>query len=197
MLFGHYERLVDSNYAKKSEELTNSTLAKFIGAPAGGVKHRLNQLSAALGCVQVKCYPAQMEEIAEMQGGLSYRLHDAALRAVSLEDMISLASSKSYPTARLRRAILYGMTGVTAQDLTVSPAYLMLLAANSTGRELLRQWKTSAPIPVITKPADTPTESHKAIRQAALSSALDALFSLALPTPCRADTYIKRSPRVL
>jgi hypothetical protein len=111
--------------------------------------------------------------------------------------MISLASSKSYPTARLRRAILYGMTGVTAQDLTVSPAYLMLLAANSTGRELLRQWKTSATIPVITKPADTPTESHKAIRQAALSSALDALFSLALPTPCRADTYIKRSPRVL
>lgn len=141
--------------------------------------------------------PTQMEEIAEMQGGLSYRLHDAALRAVSLEDMISLASSKSYPTARLRRAILYGMTGVTAQDLTVSPAYLMLLAANSTGRELLRQWKTSATIPVITKPADTPTESHKAIRQAALSSALDALFSLALPTPCRADTYIKRSPRVL
>ncbi len=63
MLFGHYERLIDSNYAKKSETLTDSTLAKFIGAPAAGVKHRLNQLSAALGRVQIKCYPAQMEEI--------------------------------------------------------------------------------------------------------------------------------------
>ena len=140
--------------------------------------------------------PRQLEQFAEMQGGLAYRLHDAALCADSLEGMLSLAASKNYPTARLRRAVLFAMTGVTAQDLMTPPTYLTLLAANAKGRALLRQWKDTSPIPIVTKPANTPTDSDAALRQAALSSALDRLFSLALPTPHRADTFIKMSPCV-
>lgn len=140
--------------------------------------------------------PQHLEQIAEMQGGLSHRLHDAARRAVSLEEMLLLASSKSYPTARLRRAVLFAMSGVTAQDLSTPPAYLTLLAANQTGRDLLRQWKGKTPIPIVTKSADTPTDSAVALRQAALSCALDSLFALALPTTLRADTFVKISPRI-
>ena len=138
--------------------------------------------------------PKAMAQIAEMQGGLSHRLHDAAMRACSVEEMLMLASSKSYPTARLRRAILYAMTGVTTADLATPPAYVSLLAADAAGRELLRHWKGNTPIPVVTKSADAFGISQVASRQASLSLALDALFALTLPRVRPADFFVKQSP---
>ena len=139
--------------------------------------------------------PETLEGMAEMQGGLSYRLHDAAMRACSLEEMMTLASSKSYPTARLRRAILFAMTGVTARDLMTPPGYLALLAADDIGRGLLRGWKWKTPIPIVTKLADAPSLSAAAARQAALTQSLDALFAMTLPTIHAADVFIKTPPR--
>jgi len=139
--------------------------------------------------------PEALEEIAEMQGGLAYRLHDAAMRATSFEEMMTLASAKSYPTARLRRAILFAMTGVTTRDLTTPPGYLALLAADDVGRGLLRAWKGNTPIPIVTKPADAPALSAAAARQATLTQALDALFAMTLPSVRSADTFVKMSPR--
>ena len=140
--------------------------------------------------------PQTLTEIAEMQGGLPYRLHDAAMHACSVEEMMRLASSKSYPTARLRRAILYAMTGVTVTDLKTPPAYLSLLAANAAGRELLRHWRGNTPIPIVTKPADAFGLSAAASRRASLSLTLDALFALTLPRVRPADFFVKSSPRM-
>ena len=140
--------------------------------------------------------PASLERIAEMQGGLSYRLHDAAMRACSCAEMIAMASAKSYPTARLRRAILYALTGVSAQDLMTPPAYLNLLATDQIGRGLIREWKKCSPIPVVAKPADAAAISEAAKRQFALAMSLDALFTMAMPQVYRADTFLRMSPRV-
>lgn len=63
MMFGHYERLTDSRYAKASEQITDARLASLIGAPAAGVKHRLNQTASAMGRVQLRHYPERMVEI--------------------------------------------------------------------------------------------------------------------------------------
>ena len=108
---------------------------------------------------------------------------------------MTLASAKSYPTARLRRAILFAMTGVTTRDLTTPPGYLALLAADDVGRGLLRAWKGNTPIPIVTKPADAPALSAAAARQATLTQALDALFAMTLPSVRPADTFVKMSPR--
>jgi dTDP-4-amino-4,6-dideoxygalactose transaminase len=54
LLFGHYAR---------HDEITLKELKPFTGLPAGGFKHRMHQLSAAFGLVQLELYPQQMVEI--------------------------------------------------------------------------------------------------------------------------------------
>ncbi len=54
LLWGHYIR---------HNELTIDGIKEYGGLPCGGVKNRMNQITAALGIVQVDKYPAQMREI--------------------------------------------------------------------------------------------------------------------------------------
>ena len=58
-----YERaLLFSHYARH-EEITLGDLRPFAGLPCGGFKHRMHQLSAAFGIVQLELFPQQMAEI--------------------------------------------------------------------------------------------------------------------------------------
>jgi perosamine synthetase len=54
ILFGHYIR---------HDEITADELTPYVGLPCGGAKHRMHQLSAAFGLVQLELYPQQMAEI--------------------------------------------------------------------------------------------------------------------------------------
>ena len=67
--FGHYERLVTSNYSRASMQMTSPELVPYIGLPLGGVKHRMNQTCSAMGRVQLRHYP---ERCAEIQRAMNY-----------------------------------------------------------------------------------------------------------------------------
>ncbi len=54
LLFSHYAR---------HKEIKTKALQTGAGLPAGGFKHRLNQLTSALGLVHLRHYPKQMQEI--------------------------------------------------------------------------------------------------------------------------------------
>ena len=54
LLFGHYIR---------HDEITLEELKPSTGLPSGGFKHRIHQLSSALGLVQLELYPEAMAEI--------------------------------------------------------------------------------------------------------------------------------------
>jgi len=54
--------LYRGNYARH-DEITLAELKPFAGLPAGGFKHRMHQLSAAFGLVQLELFPAQIAEI--------------------------------------------------------------------------------------------------------------------------------------
>ncbi|WP_207592737.1 DegT/DnrJ/EryC1/StrS family aminotransferase [Halomontanus rarus] len=61
-----YERAVAfSHYSRHSDTLEREELAEFSGLPFGGHKHRMHQISAAVGRVQLKSYDERMEEIQE------------------------------------------------------------------------------------------------------------------------------------
>ena len=58
-----YERaLLYSHYARH-DEITAPDLKRFAGLPCGGFKHRMHQVSAAFGLVQLDLFPQQMAEI--------------------------------------------------------------------------------------------------------------------------------------
>ena len=62
--FGHYERTgVATRFNPAVSQVTRADLTPFAGLPVGGQKHRLNQLASAMGRVQLKHFPARIQQI--------------------------------------------------------------------------------------------------------------------------------------
>ncbi|MBD5118524.1 MAG: nucleotidyltransferase family protein [Clostridiales bacterium] len=85
--------------------------------------------------------------------GLSHRLYCAVRQGRMLEEVYDLAKTKRYAHSRIRRAALWGALGLRECDRPAHPTYLRVLGANGRGREVLREMKTKAALPIITKPA--------------------------------------------
>ncbi len=132
--------------------------------------------------------------IAEMHGGLAERIVAAARNAVTLDEFYRLAATKKYTDSRVRRAVLYGLTGVTEEDLRSPPAFVNLLGANAAGRAFLAEYrrKKDATLTVVTRPAAIldANESADFRRQATLQRRAEALFTLFLPEKKEAGHYL-------
>ena len=62
--YGFYERTGGgSEFFSPDNQLTDPALQRFAGVPAGGFKHRMHQMSSAVGRVQLKYYPERIKEI--------------------------------------------------------------------------------------------------------------------------------------
>ena len=101
--------------------------------------------------------------------------------------------TKRYTDARLRRAMLFALTGVLRDDVKAAPRYTNLLAANACGRELLAKKRKREGLAVLAKAADVPNTSE-AKRQAELSARLDSVFALALEKEISATDMLRISP---
>lgn len=85
--------------------------------------------------------------------GLSHRLYAAVRQGRTLGEVCDLAKTKRYAHSRIRRAVLWGALGLKEACRPARPPYIRVLGADERGRELLREMKGRAAVPVITKPA--------------------------------------------
>ena len=82
--------------------------------------------------------------------GLENLLKDAAA-CPSFAEALQLCTSKRYPTSRIRRLFMQLLLDVPRWRWEDNaPAYLRVLAFNDTGRQLLKQMKSTASLPIIT-----------------------------------------------
>ncbi len=131
--------------------------------------------------------PVEIEKAAELSGGLGYRVCEAAGRATSLAELISLVSTKKYTYSRIRRGILNAVLGIRDEDMRMI-SYTTVLAANKTGREILSGLrKEENPISIVTKGADAPE-----CRQKTLTERADALYSLGYKEARSSDYILKK-----
>lgn len=115
--------------------------------------------------------------------GLENLLCRAAHTESDLESLCMAAKSKRYALSRIRRMAVAAALGVTKADAAGLPPYLRVLAANETGRRLLREMKECAAVPIITKPAaahDLPAPAKHIFE---LTSAAHDLYMLASQSP--------------
>lgn len=94
------------------------------------------------------------EDFAAYDGGgegLYHRVYDAVRRCATVEELLAAVKTKRYTAARLRRLVLSAWLGLPKAPADMP--YARVLAANGTGRALLRQMK-QAERPVLTKAAD-------------------------------------------
>lgn len=110
--------------------------------------------------------------------GLGNRLYQAARTGGTLEEVLAAAKTKRYPLARLRRMVLAAWLMLPEPPAAVP--YLRVLAANETGRRLLRQMR-DAGAPVLTKPADAARLGPAAEALLAAESRCTDLYVLARP----------------
>ena len=110
--------------------------------------------------------------------GLGNRLYQASRTGGTLEAVLAAAKTKRYPMARLRRMVLAAWLMLPEPPEEVP--YLRVLAANETGRRLLRQMR-NAGAPVLTKPADVSLLGGEAEALFAVESRCTDLYVLARP----------------
>ena len=134
----------------------------------------------------------EIEAFAECSGGLGNRIATASRFATGVEELIGAVGTKRYTDARIRRAILFAMTGVTEEILKSEPKYTCLLGASKGGRELLSDLRRQEHIEIVTKAADAP----KDFAQTVAAEKLDALFTLARKNKAEACSVMKKSAYV-
>ena len=83
--------------------------------------------------------------------GLYRRVYQAVQRSGSVEEILTLATTKRYPTARVRRMLWAAFLNLEPPPAEIP--YIRVLAATEAGRKLLRQMQHSG-VPVLTKAAD-------------------------------------------
>jgi len=137
---------------------------------------------------------SKLENIADVGGGLGEKILSIAHKATTYEALVSSVADKHYTDARVRRAILNMLIGVTIEDLKAYPVYTTVLGFNDIGREILAELRKKGKMPFVTKPADSTEFGTAALRQRELSNRADALFTLATPTKTDSGEYIRKHP---
>ena len=114
--------------------------------------------------------------------GLPERLVRAARQALSLDEFYSLAKTKRYTHARLRRLALSAFLGLTT-DRPALPPYVRVLGLNRRGQALLKRMKDSCSLPVLTKPAQARALTGPARQVFEREATYTDLYGLCFPTP--------------
>lgn len=183
MLAGDIEKYSDLQLPRESREAIIQALE--CDAPV-----LMNNIESAILAFWRFCDAEAVSECAECGGGVAQRLSSSAKEASSLAEMMNLAATKRYTDSRLRRALLFGMTGVFMKDLKSRAPYVNLLAANAKGLGFVSDVKN---IEVAAKPSKIP-EGEESLRQFELGCRLDSLYTLAMKTPRGAGFFLKQSP---
>lgn len=114
----------------------------------------------------------------DVSEGIENRIISAASDAKSLDELYSLAKTKRYSHARIRRIILNYLLGFTAEDLSIPVPYIRVTGFNEKGAELIRKSKETARLPVITKAADIASLDQNAHRIFSLECSAGDVFAL-------------------
>ncbi|MBM6723761.1 nucleotidyltransferase family protein [Pseudoflavonifractor phocaeensis] len=115
--------------------------------------------------------------------GLPARLVRAARQALTLAEFYTLAKTRRYTHARLRRLAVGAFLGLTQEDRQLAVPYVRVLGLNERGQALLKRMKGTCALPILTKPAQARALDGPARRLFEAESRYTDLYGLCFPTP--------------
>ena len=183
-----------SELRKKADllpDLPEGAAETFRRETALGRRADPSRLDAAILAKLRSMTEAELAALPGASEGLENRLRRAALAAGTVEELVTLATAKRYPAARIRRMALAALLGIPAGPEKGLPPYLRVLGLNSRGAEVLHD--ASPALPVITKPADGRGEIFR------LEARACGIYALAFPEASqrRGDVDYRATPFVL
>lgn len=191
--------LIDDGAFDAAMALLPSTTVQHLTA-ARDAGHLCTAPEAVLGMMILRTFactpPEILAQYAGLEGGLAGRLCAAASRAHSAEELFSLAATKKYTNAAIRRAALYGTFGITTEMLRAAPAYTTLLACSDRASSVLRRAQKEGVLPILSRPAAYKKESA-AVQEAFLRAlSADVVYGLSLPSPRSMADLLAAIPQV-
>ena len=150
----------------------------------------IRRLETLILCKLRQMSPEDLAALPDGSDGLGQRLWKAAREAGSLDELYTLAKTKRFTAARIRRLALWAALGLTSSDRPTAPEYLRVLAMTQAGAAHLATLKKTCLLPILTKPAD-----HKELLQT--ESRLTDVFSLCAPDPLPCGEEWTHSPAVV
>lgn len=92
--------------------------------------------------------PEDFARLPDVSEGLEYRLCAEAKNAVSIDDFLKRVKTKRYTMSRIKRIIICALLGIDKELMETEPPYIRVLAFDSKGKELLREAKKTATLPI-------------------------------------------------
>jgi len=132
--------------------------------------------------------------IENIGGGLEQRLAEAVKVCNSASELADCVKSKRHIHARIRRGIVCAALGITKEDISSGVSYIRVLGANATGRQLLREMKQKASLPVVSNLSDLACAEKQALLDAELDMLGGRLYNLCLSSPQRGNTEYNIPP---
>lgn len=147
------------------------------------------RLDAAVLGVLRRQEKEMFSRLPDLSEGIENRFWNAMRSGSSMEEILTLAKTKRYPHARLRRMMMHAFLGVTQAMAEELPAYLRVLGANERGREILSVMAGTASLPVSASLAELERSGSAAAEQARLEALSTDLYQgiLRCPGPCAMD----------
>ena len=167
-------------------EWDNGRVPADLGHCERAVLYRLRQMTEA-----------DFVALPDCSEGLEHRLYRAARQAVSLEQFYTLAKTKRYAHARIRRMALWAFLGLTEEDRQSAPPFYHVLGMGSRGQLPLHDLVRSCPVPVIAKPASAKELTGAAGRLFRQEARCADLWQLCLPVPGPCGSVWTQSPVIL
>ena len=174
--------------------------AAVYGAVGEGELPRLTEkmsqyIIATLRMFKVKSSGSDMD-IYGTPPDLFNSIMSTSLSVSSFSELVQKCQNNIYTEARVRRSVLSAVFGVTASDALCKPNYALLLTADSTGCDFLRNRKDKIALPVITKPSHINRQPAAVARAFMRECCIDNVISLFTPGE-RADKPFCKTPFIL
>ncbi len=197
----HDSDITSASFASASEirrmmKENNRDWEKFMPETAADIYNRelfdgkapcLNEkLEFSILCCMRQLTAETIGKSPDVSEGIEFRIHDAALKARTLDELYALAKTKRYSHARIRRIVLHAFMGFVADDYKGNPPYIRVLAMNGKGKEILKEAKEKATLPIVTKASDFDELNEYGRQVFLLEDMCTDVFSLSSPAilPC-------------
>lgn len=157
------------------------------------MKSEMLDMSGLERAILYKMRTATAREIAlapDVSEGIENRIVAAAKEACTLDELYSLAKTKRYSHARIRRIILNTFLGITEQLASCEPPYIRVAGFNENGAAILKKAAETARLPILTKTADIAELDEKAREIFTAECRAGNIAALCLPdaAPCGTET---------
>ncbi len=138
----------------------------------------------------------ELSRMPDLSEGLENRIYAAIRQACSVEEVYTLAKSKRYTAARIRRVVMSAFLGLESVYGEQGPPYIRVLGFNARGREILSRMKETATLPVSDSLAYLSRVNPTCAAFVELEARATDIYLLGLPVirPCGYD-YVADSIR--